>query len=141
MTTNKKTTAALAGHYDHYDTLTQSFAWSVPKHFNMATGCSRRWSQRQDAYYRTAVIDQAVGNDDPLGSTHRYSYDVLQRAANRLSNALVAAGVQRGDRVAIVMPQRFETAVAYIALLQMGCSGYAVIAVVWSGGARISFAR
>ena len=126
MTTNKKTTAALADHYDdydHYDTLTQSFAWSVPKHFNMATGCSRRWSQRQDAYYRTAVIDQAVGSDDPLGSTHRYSYDVLQRAANRLSNALVAAGVQRGDRVAIVMPQRFETAVAYIALLQMGAVG------------------
>ena len=40
MTTNKKTTAALADDdYDHYDTLTQSFAWSVPKHFNMATGC------------------------------------------------------------------------------------------------------
>jgi acetyl-CoA synthetase len=29
-------------------------------------------------------------------------------------------GVQRGDRVAIVMPQCFETAVAYIAVLQMG---------------------
>jgi acetyl-CoA synthetase len=30
------------------------------------------------------------------------------------------AGVQRGDRVAIVLPQRFETAVAYMAVLQMG---------------------
>ena len=29
-------------------------------------------------------------------------------------------GVQKGDRVAIVMPQRFETAVAYMAVLQMG---------------------
>jgi acetyl-CoA synthetase len=28
--------------------------------------------------------------------------------------------VQRGDRVAIVMPQRFETAVAYMAVFQMG---------------------
>jgi acetyl-CoA synthetase len=32
----------------------------------------------------------------------------------------VAQGVARGDRVAIVMPQCFETAVAYIAVLQMG---------------------
>ncbi|MDO8370836.1 MAG: AMP-binding protein, partial [Polaromonas sp.] len=29
-------------------------------------------------------------------------------------------GVARGDRVAIVMPQRFETAVAYMAVFQMG---------------------
>jgi hypothetical protein len=29
-------------------------------------------------------------------------------------------GVRRGDRVAIVLPQRFETAVAYMAVLQMG---------------------
>ena len=28
--------------------------------------------------------------------------------------------MQPGDRVAIVMPQRFETAVAYMAVLQMG---------------------
>jgi acetyl-CoA synthetase len=28
--------------------------------------------------------------------------------------------LQRGDRVAIVLPQRFETAVAYMAVLQMG---------------------
>ncbi len=28
--------------------------------------------------------------------------------------------MRRGDRVAIVLPQRFETAVAYMAVLQMG---------------------
>jgi len=45
---------------------------------------------------------------------------LLQEQANRLSNVLTAQGVQRGDRVAIVMPQCFETAVAYMAVLQMG---------------------
>ncbi len=44
----------------------------------------------------------------------------MQRAADRLSHALAALGVRRGDRVAIVMPQRFETAIAYVAVLQMG---------------------
>ncbi|MBC7444514.1 MAG: AMP-binding protein, partial [Polaromonas sp.] len=41
-------------------------------------------------------------------------------AADALSHVLAALGVQRGDRVAIVMPQRFETAVAYMAVFQMG---------------------
>ena len=49
-----------------------------------------------------------------------YTYAQLQEQANRLSNALAQQGVQRGDRVAIVMPQCFETAVAYMAVLQMG---------------------
>jgi acetyl-CoA synthetase len=37
-----------------------------------------------------------------------------------MSHVLTGLGVQRGDRVAIVMPQRFETAVAYMAVFQMG---------------------
>ena len=44
----------------------------------------------------------------------------LQREANRLSNALRRMGLQRGDRMAIVMPQRFETAVAHVAPYQLG---------------------
>ncbi|HEX3141596.1 MAG TPA: AMP-binding protein, partial [Rhizobacter sp.] len=44
----------------------------------------------------------------------------LQARANRLSNLLASLGVQRGDRVAIVMPQRVETAIAHIALYQLG---------------------
>ncbi len=49
-----------------------------------------------------------------------YTYAELQAQANRLSQVLGSLGVARGDRVAIVMPQRFETAVAYMAVLQMG---------------------
>ena len=110
---------------DHYDTLSQQFRWSVPPYFNMADWCARRWAERKDGYYRTAIIDQAPGgsSDEPLGGEHRYSYQALQQAADRLSHALIEQGVKRGDRVAIVMPQRFETAVAYIALLQMGAVG------------------
>ena len=40
--------------------------------------------------------------------------------ANRLSNALRGLGVGSGDRVAIVLPQRPETAISYMAIFQMG---------------------
>ena len=53
-------------------------------------------------------------------SATSHTYLELQQAADALSHQLQGLGVQRGDRVAIVMPQRFETAVAYMAVFQMG---------------------
>ncbi|MFZ2737430.1 MAG: AMP-binding protein [Burkholderiaceae bacterium] len=100
---------------DHYPELHRSFRWLVPERFNMAEQCSRRWAQAPGAQSRIAVIEHQVA-----GVERVYSYGDLQQQANRLANALLALGVSCGDRVAIVMPQRFETAVAYMAILQMG---------------------
>lgn len=98
-----------------YVALHRSFRWQVPTHFNMAEVCSRRWAALPDATKRVAFRAYSTS-----ASSIFYSYAQLQEQANRLSNALVAKGVQRGDRVGIVLPQRFETAVAYMAVLQMG---------------------
>ena len=98
-----------------HDALHGPFRWRVPKHFNIAAACAQRWASDPGSASNTAVIACAPGESD---RTH--SYGELQVQANRLSNVLQALGVQRGDRVAIVMPQRFETAVAYMAVLQMG---------------------
>jgi acetyl-CoA synthetase len=100
---------------DHYASLHASFGWQVPQHFNMAQVCCGRWAARADASTRTAITCL-----DTEGRTTSYTYAALQEQANRLSHVLVGLGVQRGERVAIVMPQRFETAVAYMAVLQMG---------------------
>lgn len=100
---------------DHYAALHAGFRWQVPEHFNMAQVCSRRWAQDSLHARRTAVIATAPGQADQA-----YTYGQLQAQADSLSHALSVLGVQRGDRVAIVMPQRFETAVAYMAVLQMG---------------------
>ena len=100
---------------DHHAQMVREFRWHVPPRFNIAEVCARRWSAAPDASKRIAIHVHAAG---AAGLSH--SYAELQLAANRLSNALADLGVLRGDRVAIVLPQRFETAVAYIAILQMG---------------------
>ncbi len=100
---------------DFYDAMQQGFHWSVPTHFNMAEVCSRRWAAQADAAKRVALITH-----DANGPARSHSYAQLQQAANALSHVLQGLGVARGDRVAIVLPQRFETAVAYMAVLQMG---------------------
>lgn len=100
---------------DNYEALHRQFHWAVPAQFNIAEVCCRRWAQAPDAGRRIAVRA-----DGPGQSPRTHSYAELQQQANRLSHALAGLGVGRGDRVAIVLPQRFETAVAYMAVLQMG---------------------
>ena len=100
---------------DNYAALHAGFRWAVPTHFNIAQVCSQRWAQQPDAARRVAVREHQPGAGGAW-----YSYRELQHGANRLSAVLCGLGVARGDRVAIVLPQRFETAVAYMAVLQMG---------------------
>ena len=98
-----------------YAALHSRFGWQVPQHFNMAQACSQRWAALPDATKRIAVRAYSTGAESTF-----YTYAQLQEQANRLSNVLRTLGVQRGDRVGIVLPQRFETAVAYMAVLQLG---------------------
>ena len=101
---------------DHHAALHREFGWQVPERFNIAQACCGRWARQSDAARRVAIREHLAGQ----GPGRRWSYLQLQQAANRLSRVLARQGVRRGDRVAIVMPQCFETAVAYMAVLQMG---------------------
>ena len=103
-----------------YSRLHQQFGWQVPRHFNMAHWCCARWAAAPDAAQRVAVRVYTAGTSGAKGSEIHHTYADLQAQAQRLSQVLAGQGVRRGDRVAIVMPQCFETAVAYIAVLQMG---------------------
>jgi len=97
---------------DRYAALHAGFRWSVPARFNIAEVCCARWA-------RDTPDAVAIRWEHENGDRAAYTYAELQQAANRLANALRRLGVVAGDRVAIVMPQRFETAVAHIALYQL----------------------
>lgn len=98
---------------DRYAQIHAAFRWQVPADFNIAEACCGRWARETpDAI--------AIHFENDGGCRAHYSYGQLQRAANRLANVLQRQGVRRGDRVAIVVPQRFETAVAHVAIHQLG---------------------
>jgi len=98
---------------DEYDALYGQFRWHVPQRFNIAQACCTRWARDTP----DAIAIRAEHED---GTRLRVSYVQLQRQADRAANLLRRLGVQRGDRVAIVMPQRIETAVAHLAVYQLG---------------------
>jgi len=91
------------------------FRWQVPQRFNIAEVCCRRWARQARSARRVAISWE---HED--GRTGTVTYGALQAQADRLSHALARLGVQRGDRVAVVMPQRPETAVAHMAVYQLG---------------------
>jgi acetyl-CoA synthetase len=97
---------------DRYPEEYARFRWRVPADFNIAASACARWSRDR--------FRLALNWEDEDGATAAFTFWDLQQAANRLSNALAALGVARGDRVALILPQRPETIVTYFALFQMG---------------------
>jgi acetyl-CoA synthetase len=65
-------------------------------------------------------MPSAIRFEHENGERRDFSYGELDRDADRLAAALRRRGVRRGDRVALVLPQRFETAVAHIAIYRLG---------------------
>ncbi|HEY5366026.1 MAG TPA: AMP-binding protein [Casimicrobiaceae bacterium] len=97
---------------DRYAEIRAAHRWDVPAQFNIGTACCRRWADDRGRF--------ALYWEDEDGARSAHTYFDLQRDANRLSNALAARGVRRGDKVAIILPQRPQTAIAHIAVYQMG---------------------
>jgi long-chain acyl-CoA synthetase len=51
----------------------------------------------------------------------RLTYARIDAMANKLANALIEIGVQRGDRIAILLPNSIESVIAIFAILKAGC--------------------
>ena len=100
---------------DNHATMLAQFRWQVPASFNIADVCVKRWASHAHTAHRTAVITHRLD-----ARSEQHSFAQVQAAADALSHVLAKQGVKAGDRVAVVLPQRFETVVAYMAIWQMG---------------------
>lgn len=97
---------------DSYAEIAARFSWKVPKLFNIGVDVCDRWA---DGSGRLALLHRQAD-----GKTERYSFDLLKRLSNRLANLLQTQGVTRGNRVAVLLPQTPETAIAHIAAFKLG---------------------
>ncbi len=95
-----------------FDAQREQFRWQIPTEFNIARAVCFDNGAAEDAiaiYYENAQGDEA-----------RYTFGQIRDHARRFANALQAMGVQRGDRVAIILSQRPETAIAHAAIYAIG---------------------
>jgi acetyl-CoA synthetase len=93
-----------------YQEVCANFRWEIPKEFNIAAAiCDRHVGAN-----RAALLVETAG-----GMTEM-SFEHLQDRSRRLANALSAAGVAKGDRVGILLPQCPETLIAHLAAYRLG---------------------
>jgi acetyl-CoA synthetase len=98
---------------DSYSDLYRNFRWDIPARFNIGTAVADRWAALEPD--RTALLEYHFD-----GEPGRLTYGELAAQSNALANGLRAGGLKRGDRVALLLPQSFETAIAHVAIYKLG---------------------
>jgi acetyl-CoA synthetase len=95
-----------------YAEICSRFVWQVPAEFNIGVAVCDRWATGES---RPALIYEG-----PAGNVRTFSFDELKALTDCLANVLVAHGIERGDRVGILLPQCPETLLSHIAIYKMG---------------------
>jgi acetyl-CoA synthetase len=98
---------------DSYDALYRGFRWSIPERFNIGVAVSDRWAAREPD--RVALLEFRGEGEPGL-----LNYGDLSARTNALAGAMRRLGIGRGDRVALLLPQSFETAIAHVAIYKLG---------------------
>lgn len=96
-----------------YDALYGDFHWQIPDRFNIGTAVSNSWATREPG---RVCLQHFLPDAPALAMT----YGELAARSDAFAAALAAEGVQRGDRVAILLPQGFETVIAHVATYKLG---------------------
>ncbi|SIR46037.1 acetyl-CoA synthetase [Rhizobium sp. RU20A] len=98
---------------DHYDTLMARFEWVIPQSFNIGAAVSDAWAAHEPERV-------CLEHFSPDGQHQRLSYGQFADQSSRFAAALAACGVVAGDRVAILLPQGFEAAIAHVGIYKLG---------------------
>ncbi|MBI4587917.1 MAG: AMP-binding protein, partial [Candidatus Rokubacteria bacterium] len=101
-----------AGEYRSFEDACARFRWNVPERYNLAEAVCGRHARAAEAV--------ALIYEDHTGRAQAYTFAQLDRLGNRFASVLAALGVNRGDRVAIIMPQRPEVLVAHLGISKRG---------------------
>src|SRR3954462_11599637 len=93
-----------------YEQAVAAHEWHVPEKYNIAV----------DVCDKHDAGKLAMVHEDPDGNVREVKWGELQELSNRFANVLRAHGVERGDRVAMLLPPTPETAAAFFGTYKSG---------------------
>src|SRR3954454_15809009 len=93
-----------------YEEACAAHAWRVPERYNIAADCC-------DKHPRDKL---AMIYEDFRGNEREVAWGELQDRSNQFAHALTEHGVERGDRVAMLLPPSPETAAAFFGTFKCG---------------------
>lgn len=95
------------------EALRAGFDWRMPERYNIGVAICEKWAQREPDRAALILVDAA-------GAAETISYGALHALSSRIANLLTARGVEKGDRVGVLLPQALETAATHIAAWRLG---------------------
>src|SRR5579884_2696081 len=96
--------------FTSYEQAREQHSWSVPERYNIAVDVCDRHPRE-----KLAMI-----HEDFHGRIRQVTWGELQDDSNRFANVLRAHGVERSDRVAMLLPPTPETAAAFFGVWKAG---------------------
>jgi acetyl-CoA synthetase len=93
-----------------YEELCRTHRWEVPERYNIAADVC-------DKHPRDKL---AMLHEHHSGAVREVSWGELQDLSSQAAHALAEAGVERGDRVAVVLPATPETAAIFLGTWKLG---------------------
>jgi acetyl-CoA synthetase len=89
------------------------FSWDVPEFFNIGSAVSDDWAAREPDRI-------CLEHFNPEGEPDQLTYAELASRSNAFARGLRSLGIEPGDRVALMLPQGFETVIAHVAIYKLG---------------------
>src|SRR5579863_9704146 len=95
-----------------FERLCAAFRWELPRLYNIGVDVCDKWCHEP---HRLALIHKP-----PLGECVEYTFRDIRRLSNQAANLMSSGGLGRGDRIAVLLPQTPETAIAHVAIYKLG---------------------
>jgi acyl-coenzyme A synthetase/AMP-(fatty) acid ligase len=95
-----------------YEATRRDFSWDLPATFNFGGDVVDHWAENPD---RPALIWC-----DHRGNERRFSFAEIRDLSNRFANLLRAQGVEKGDRVLVMLPRIPEWQIAMVGCCKLG---------------------
>ncbi|MBT5300148.1 MAG: AMP-binding protein [Rhodospirillaceae bacterium] len=95
-----------------YEDLYCNFGWDIPDIFNMGVDVCDKHALATPSKPGLIVVD-------PGRPTITYTFADLKRLSDKLANLFTAKGLERGERVGILMSQSVEAAISHVAAWKM----------------------
>src|SRR5438128_4410516 len=96
-----------------YEDAYRSFEWNLPPTFNFGRDVV-------DAIARKQPEKLALIWCDESGAERYFSFGDISRLSNQLANLLTSQGVERGDRVVVMLPRLPQWQIAMVGCLKVG---------------------
>ena len=113
-----------------YEAVASEFEWDVPETYNAAVDiCDKHVSP--DSRDKLAMFWE-----DADGNTATYTFWEVKQASNRVANTLRNRGIDKGDRVGILLDRGIESVAAHLGTYKIGAVAIALSATFGNEGLR-----